>query len=706
MRATQGDLSPAAVGRVSGTRLPRIAMLTVALGMLAACGGGGSSGGADTGSSGGNVTMSLSTSAVSEAASPGQAAPVATLEASATGLNPGQEVYLAANYSRNGISSVTGSTGGSPITVSIQFKSPATLGAGTYHDTLTLSECYDQACSQQVGGSPKSVQVTYTVAASAVKLTALNPASTIAGGQALNLTATGTNFTAQSQIDWNGMPVATSFASSTTLNARIPAADIATAGTVSVTVSDPAGLSNALAFTVTPAQLSLASISPTSVPAGGPSFMLTALGTGFTSSSVVQWNGSARATTYVSPSELVAQIGAADIAALGTASVTVEDPTSSVGTTSPQTMTIAPASIDATAFQINAAHSGDVTFANLLPLPSAPSWSVDVGGTPSYALIADGKVFVTVPVSGGGSEVIALDQTTGATVWGPILVAGGANAAYDNGQVFVISSPFGNAATMEALNADTGAVNWSTLLSGQYLFTSAPSAGDGMVFTGGAGDAGTLYALSEATGEIVWTQLVQNGDNSTPAVTADGVYVTYPCWTYDFRPATGDTIWTTNTGCEGGGGNTPVVGGQLVYSPENYPGYNGSIYNAESGSSQGTFTGSAPPALSAGVGYFLQGGTLRGITEPGSVVKWSFAGDGTLTGAPIVVNQYVFIGSTSGNLYALDAATGSQVWTQALGAQVDAGVTGIPYSGLAAGDGLLVVPSGTKVIAYTLSTNP
>ena len=84
----------------------------------------------------------------------------------------------------------------------------------------------------------------------------------------------------------------------------------------------------------------------------------------------------------------------------------------------------------------------------------------------------------------------------------------------------------------------------------------------------------------------------------------------------------------------------------------------------------------------------------------------SFAGDGTLTGAPIVVNQYVFIGSTSGNLYALDTATGSQVWTQALGAQVDAGVTGIPYSGLAAGDGLLVVPSGTKVIAYTLSTNP
>jgi len=204
--------------------------------------------------------------------------------------------------------------------------------------------------------------------------------------------------------------------------------------------------------------------------------------------------------------------------------------------------------VDATGFQINATHSGSVTFANLLPLPSTPTWSVDVGGTPSYAVIADGKVFVTVPVSGGGSEVIALNQADGTTSWGPVVVTGGANAAYDNGRLFVLSSPFGNAATMEAFDAGTGALDWSTLLSGQYGFSSGPSAGDGMVFTGGAGSGGTLYALNETNGAIVWTEGVQNGDNSTPAVTADGVYVTYPCWTYDFRPATGDTIWSMNTG--------------------------------------------------------------------------------------------------------------------------------------------------------------
>src|SRR6185437_1286233 len=164
-----------------------------------------------------------------------------------------------------------------------------------------------------------------------------------------------------------------------------------------------------------------------------------------------------------------------------------------------------------------------------------------------------------------------------------------------------------NPATMDAFDAGTGARDWSTSLAGQYSFSSAPSAGDGMVFTGGAGEGGTLYALDEVSGALVWTQGVANGDDSTPAVTADGVYVTYPCQTYDFRPATGESIWHLNTGCEGGGGDTPVVADQLVYSPENVAGYSGNIYGAENGSVQGTFTGDGPAAVAAGMGYFVQG---------------------------------------------------------------------------------------------------
>ena len=49
-------------------------------------------------------------------------------------------------------------------------------------------------------------------------------------------------------------------------------------------------------------------------------------GTGFVSGSVVNWNGSARATTFVSNSQLTVSILVSDIAIASTASVTVVNP--------------------------------------------------------------------------------------------------------------------------------------------------------------------------------------------------------------------------------------------------------------------------------------------------------------------------------------------------------------------------------------------
>lgn len=184
------------------------------------------------------------------------------------------------------------------------------------------------------------------------------------------------------------------------------------------------------------------------------------------------------------------------------------------------------------------------------------------------------------------------------------------------------------------------------------------------------------------------------------------MYVTYPCQTYDIRPATGELIWNNNTGCEGGGGNTPVVANQLDYSPNNFPSYSGDVFNAETGAINGTYAADSPPAFTNTMGYFLKSGTLSGILLSNDTLQWSFNGDGNLVGSPIAVNQYVFIGSSSGNLYALDGNTGAQVWNVNVGAPIDSSVLELPFTGLAAGDGLLVVPSGTTVTAYVLSTNP
>lgn len=457
-------------------------------------------------------------------------------------------------------------------------------------------------------------------------------------------------------------------------------------------------------YTVTSAPLSLGSISPSTVVAGGSGFTLTANGSGFTAASTVQWNGSNRPTTYLSPTELTANVSAADIASPGTVLIAVQN----LGSTSNAlTLTVGAPSKDAVSFQITPSHTAVINF-NSVSFPAASTWSVNLGGAPSYAIIAAGKVFVTVGVS-GNSQLVALDQATGATAWGPISIAGPANAAYDGGIVFVLSSTSGSPGLLQAFDAASGALKWSVLLTGQYSFSSAPTAANGLVFTGGAGVGGTLYAVNAANGAIAWTQPVANGDSSTPAVTVDGVYVTYPCETYDFRPETGALLWNNYTGCSGGGGATPVVANSVIYAPNGFGSYDGMTFNAETGTLLGSYAADNPPAIGPQIGYFLQSGTLRGITLANSTILWSFAGDGTLVTSPIGVNQYVIIGSSSGTLYALDGTTGAQVWTVNLGAALPAGAgwgSRMPFSGLAAGDGLLVVPAGNTLTTFTLSTSP
>jgi 6-phosphogluconolactonase (cycloisomerase 2 family) len=76
----------------------------------------------------------------------------------------------------------------------------------------------------------------------------------------------------------------------------------------------------------------LSALSPVSARVGGSTFTLTVTGTGFVPTSVVQWNGSNRPTTFVSNTQITAQISANDIAALGKATVTVFTPAPGGGT--------------------------------------------------------------------------------------------------------------------------------------------------------------------------------------------------------------------------------------------------------------------------------------------------------------------------------------------------------------------------------------
>lgn len=74
---------------------------------------------------------------------------------------------------------------------------------------------------------------------------------------------------------------------------------------------------------------------PATVAPGTATFTLTVNGTGFVSGSVVNWNGSPRATTFVNRSELTATILATDVAVAETGTVTVSSPSPGGGVSNP-----------------------------------------------------------------------------------------------------------------------------------------------------------------------------------------------------------------------------------------------------------------------------------------------------------------------------------------------------------------------------------
>lgn len=357
---------------------------------------------------------------------------------------------------------------------------------------------------------------------------------------------------------------------------------------------------------------------------------------------------------------------------------------------------------NATTFQINPAHSGQTTMPGF-SLPLKRIWSVNLGGTVSYPLIAEGMVFVTVANTTGsyGTQLYALNATTGKTVWHKGI--GGnyywSNATYDNGKLFVVN----NAGLLQEYAATTGVPGWSVPLPGQYFFSAAPMATGGQVFVGGAGEAGTLYAVNEDTGAVNWTGFVQNGDTSSPAYGDGGVYVSYPCQYYKFNPTTGQQIWNYNGGCDGGGGETPVYMQNDVFVRD--PTSSDVILSAGTGKTITSFAADQAPALlSYGADNYdvtLSDGSVNLVDIATQNIEWSFSRPG-LTTAPITVNNLIFEGSSTGELYALDIA-GHLEWATNLGVSINApgeGGVGAPTTGLAAGGGILVVPASSTLFAF------
>jgi len=357
-------------------------------------------------------------------------------------------------------------------------------------------------------------------------------------------------------------------------------------------------------------------------------------------------------------------------------------------------------------YQINETHTGSITTNNLTP-PLRQRWVVNFGQPISYPLIADGRVFVTVknPPITQGTTLYAINATNGAILWSFNL--GGSffwsGSCYENGRVFALNG----SGLLRAFDAATGTVVWSRQLPGQFSFDSAPTVHQGVIYTAGAGSGGTAYAVDANTGAVLWTSSVSNGSNSSPAVTSDGVYVSYSCPNvYKLDPATGAKIWHFAPGCSGGGGKTPALYDGRLYVRDSID----TVFDSATGTPLFNFNAKNTPAFSGNMGFFLAGphtlgqfGTLQGREVTTNTHIWSFFGDNTLQSGVLVVNNYVYVGSAQGKLYAVDPATGQQVWVTQAGTSipyVDEHNVSQPLTGFAAGEGLLVIPTSTTLVAY------
>ena len=123
--------------------------------------------------------------------------------------------------------SINGGAGGAqnPTKNSAGFAgtTPGGGGSGAYSTGITY---------QGGAGGNGQVIVTYY---SVPTVSAISPTNINVGNGAFTITVTGTNFfTGVSQITWNGTPITTTFGSSTSLTATVPATSVDTAGTVSV----------------------------------------------------------------------------------------------------------------------------------------------------------------------------------------------------------------------------------------------------------------------------------------------------------------------------------------------------------------------------------------------------------------------------------------------------------------------------------------
>jgi 6-phosphogluconolactonase (cycloisomerase 2 family) len=450
-----------------------------------------------------------------------------------------------------------------------------------------------------------------TPAALLPTITAISPASALAGSATdFTLTVNGTDFVAASAINFGGTTPTTTFVSSTQLTAAIPAAAIASAGTIAVTVTNPApgrSTSNMVSFAInigTNPIPTISSLDPGCAPGGAQTSSLAVNGTNFAPGSVIRWNGTNLPTTLLDVNDLFANIPASDLATAGTATVTVFNPAPGGGVSNSLSFNVASGGVGPVSLAVDPtgkfayvanngcpdAFYGSVSMYTINPtdgtLTSAgPPVTTGDYDADSLAVDPSGK-FAYVANWGGGNtggsvSMYAIDGTTGiltptGTIQAPCTSGPGSCAplslaVHPSGKFVYVANEGGFAPTsvsMYAIDATTGVLGLIGIVAADgraASVTEDPSGKFAYVVAGVENANGSeaknlsLYSINATTGVLTSTgQIVTSASPSWIAFAPSGKFAylngdSNSISTYTLNLTTGNLVSTGAPDVQAGG---------------------------------------------------------------------------------------------------------------------------------------------------------